>query len=85
MAGVAAPRLRLRGRRAAQRLAGGGIDPGIAAPPLVPAGKYDGGALIAVLNVTSTGVYLLNDYIWETFHPLSPSPQDFLRLVDARQ
>jgi uncharacterized membrane protein len=44
-----------------------------------------GGAIIAVLNVTSTGVYLLNDYIWETFHPLSPSPQDFLRLVDARQ
>ena len=37
VAGVAAPRLRLRGRRAAERLAGGGVDPRVAGPPLVAA------------------------------------------------
>lgn len=41
-----------------------------------------GGAIITVLNVTSTGIYLLNDYVWETLHPLAATPQDFEQLVD---
>jgi uncharacterized membrane protein len=43
-----------------------------------------GGAIIVVLNVTSTGIYLLNDYLWETWNPLVQPSQDFVRLVDTR-
>ena len=42
-----------------------------------------GGAIITVLNFTSTGLYLMNDYLWETWSPLTQPPQDFIRLVDA--
>jgi uncharacterized membrane protein len=42
-----------------------------------------GGAIITVLNFTSTGLYLINDYLWETWSPLNQPPQDFIRLVDA--
>jgi uncharacterized membrane protein len=42
-----------------------------------------GGAIITVLNFTSTGLYLVNDYLWETWRPLTPPPQNFAQLVDA--
>ena len=42
-----------------------------------------GGAIITVLNFTSTGLYLMNDYLWETWRPLTQPPQDFVRLVEA--
>jgi len=43
-----------------------------------------GGAIITVLNFTSTSIYMANDYLWETWNPLTPAPQDFVRLVDAK-
>jgi uncharacterized membrane protein len=43
-----------------------------------------GGAIIGILNFTSTGIYLANDYLWETWYPLSPSPQNFVQLVERR-
>ena len=43
-----------------------------------------GGAIITVLNVTSTSLYLLNDYVWETWNPLTQRSQDFIRLVDTK-
>lgn len=42
-----------------------------------------GGAIIVVLNVTSTTVYLVNDYLWETWYPLAQPAQDFVPLVDT--
>jgi uncharacterized membrane protein len=42
-----------------------------------------GGAIITVLNFTSTGIYLMNDYIWETWHPLTPPAQNFASLVET--
>ena len=42
-----------------------------------------GGAIITILSVTNTGIYLMSDYVWERWRPLTPPPQDFARLVDA--
>ncbi len=48
---------------------------------LMGANAVTGGAIVAILNVTSTAIYLGNDYIWETWRPLTPQPQNFASLV----